>query len=76
VEHIWADNHGFVTRLYEQAAMNALRSVHDRVAAAYAPYPHHAPARSAVVACTIGHFKIVAATQAKCRYCDHSAGER
>src|SRR5262249_30232032 len=63
VEPIWPDNHRFVTRLCGQAAMNALRSVH-------APYSHHTSAPSAVVACTIGHFKIVVATQAKCRHCD------
>jgi hypothetical protein len=75
VEQIWPDNHGFVTRLYGQAAVNALRSVHDGVAASYAPHSHHASARSAVVACAVGHFKIVAATQAKCRHCDEMAGE-
>jgi len=48
--------------------MNALRSVH-------APHSHHASARSALVACTIGHFKIVAVTQAKCRHCDDMGGE-
>ena len=55
--------------------LNALRSVHDGVAAEYAPHSHHASARSAVVACAVGHFKIVAATQTKCRHCDEMAGE-
>lgn len=63
VEQIWPYDHCFVTRLDGPAATHAFRSV-------YAPHSHHASARCAVVACTIGHFKPVAAAQAKCRHCD------
>jgi len=53
----------------------AVRKLRGALRAAHAPHSHHAAARSAVVTYIIGHFEIVASTQAKCRHCDDSAGE-